>query len=167
MTQAHVCANWSGVPSLTELWLEALLRMIAMFWVSLAATFQMDLSRRARACDTPPAPQALPRRTRETSEETSAAEPARHCQSTEALVVSRPRSGRPSNYKGELSGRAALATTDCRLTVPLIPAKAGTQGGPRTLCDLAASILSAAHHRSWIPAFAGMSGIAANENAPA
>jgi hypothetical protein len=40
---------------------------------------------------------------------------------------------------------------------PLIPAKAGIQGGWRTLSCLAASIPRASQHRFWIPAFAGMS----------
>jgi hypothetical protein len=74
MTQAHVCANWSGVPSLTGLWLEALLRMAAMLWVSVVATFKMSPSRRARECDTPPAPAVLPRGTHDISEETNAVE---------------------------------------------------------------------------------------------
>ncbi len=65
MTTAHPRANWIRPPSLTELWLEALLRAFAMLWSAIAATFQMSPSRRARECDTPPAPQALPRRTRD------------------------------------------------------------------------------------------------------
>ena len=66
--------------------MEALLRVAAMLWSIVAATFQMDPSRRARECDTPPAPQALPRRTRDPIEETETAEPASH-ETTEALVT--------------------------------------------------------------------------------
>jgi hypothetical protein len=65
--------------------MEALLRVVAMLWSIVAATFQMDPSRRARECDTPPAPQALPRRTRDIFKETPQA--ADSSQSIEALVT--------------------------------------------------------------------------------
>ncbi|MDP3739110.1 MAG: hypothetical protein Q8R02_17080 [Hyphomonadaceae bacterium] len=48
MTQALSRANWSWTPSFTGLWLEALLRGIAMFWSNVAATFRMIPSRPAR-----------------------------------------------------------------------------------------------------------------------
>jgi hypothetical protein len=49
---------------------------------------------------------------------------------------------------------------------PLIPAKAGTQGGQGDLFCLEASILFKPSNRSWIPAFAGMSGVGLVENVP-
>ncbi|MDP3738815.1 MAG: hypothetical protein Q8R02_15580 [Hyphomonadaceae bacterium] len=68
MTQALSRANWSGSPSLTGLWLEALLRGIAMLWSNVAATFRMIPSRPARECHTMQTPQVLPGETRDTLE---------------------------------------------------------------------------------------------------
>ena len=106
MTKAQRRANWSGAPSPIHLWMEALLRVAAMLWSIVAATFQMDPSRRARECDTPPAPQALPRRTRDPIEETETAEPASH-ETTEALM---PRAGEAGASKRE-GGLAAAGHT--------------------------------------------------------
>ena len=103
MTKAQRRANWSGAPSPIHLWMEALLRVAAMLRSIVAATFQMDPSRRARECDTPPAPQALPRRTRDPIEETISAEPASR-QTAEALTprgeACPPNEGRLSNPCG-------------------------------------------------------------------
>jgi hypothetical protein len=104
MTRAHPRANWIGPPSLTELWLEALLRVAAMLWSAVAATFQtclavaegrrrMSPSRRAHECDTPPAPQVLPRRTRDSFEECIQAETG--SQPQEALMAQFPATYRP------------------------------------------------------------------------
>jgi len=117
MTRAHPRANWIGLPPLTELWLEALLRAFAMLWSAVAATFQtclavaegrrrMSPSRRARECDTPPAPQVLPRRTRNPIKENNFA--AAISNTNEALMVS---SSRPSNHEGGLTGAAILASS--------------------------------------------------------
>ena len=73
MTRALVRANWIGPPSPTDLWIGALLRAFAMLVSIVAATFPMSPSRRARECDTPPAPAALPRRTRDITETQEAA----------------------------------------------------------------------------------------------
>jgi hypothetical protein len=99
MTRAHPRAIWIGLPALTEPWLEALLRAFAMLWSAVAATFQtclavaegrrrMSPSRRARACDTPPAPQVLPGGTHDSFRETISAEPTSH-ETIEALMVVR------------------------------------------------------------------------------
>jgi hypothetical protein len=77
MTQAHLRAKWIRPPSLAELWLGALLRVLAMLVSAVAATFSMSPSRRARECDTPPAPAALPRRTRDITETKQAAASSR------------------------------------------------------------------------------------------
>ena len=117
MTRAHPRANWIGPPPLTELWLEALLRVAAMLWSIVAATFQtclavaegrrrMSPSRPARECDTPPAPQVLPRRTRDSLKETISAAVRSHSQ--EALMVSSRRRRRPSNHEGGLTAARAF-----------------------------------------------------------
>jgi hypothetical protein len=105
MTKALSRANWSGVPSLNQPWLVALLCMIAMLWSNVAATFRtclavaerrrrMSPSRYARECDTQPAPAALPRETHDILETEPAAASS---QPHEALMVSSTRSVRLSN----------------------------------------------------------------------
>jgi hypothetical protein len=81
--------------------MEALLRAFAMLWSAVAATFQMNPSRRARECDTPPAPVTLPGRTRDPIKENNFA--AASSQPQEALMVSSTRSVRPSNHEGGLT----------------------------------------------------------------
>ncbi len=95
MTKAQRRAKWSGAPSPIHHWMEALLRVVAMLWSIVAATFQMSPSRHARECDTPPAPQALPRRTHDSFRETNSA--ATHSQSTEVLMLRAPK-GRVSKH---------------------------------------------------------------------
>ena len=116
MTKAQRRANWSGAPSPIHHWMEALLRVVAMFWSIVAATFQMDPSRRARECDTPPAPQALPRRTRDPIEEPISAEPASR-QTAEVLMAGSTRRVRlvypelveGSNHEDMLAARGLTA----------------------------------------------------------
>jgi hypothetical protein len=95
MTQALSRANWIGLPSLTGLWLEALLRGIAMLWSNVAATFRMSPSRPARdlsiearraqmECHTMQTPQALPGETPDLIKEILA---AANGQTTEALTT--------------------------------------------------------------------------------
>jgi hypothetical protein len=60
MTRAHLRANWIRPPSLTELWLGALLRAFAML-VSFAANFlRMRPSRLSRECHVDVTPATLP-----------------------------------------------------------------------------------------------------------
>jgi hypothetical protein len=60
MTRAHLRANWIGPPSLTELWLGALLRMVAMLVHYAASFFRMRLSRLPRECHVDVTPETLP-----------------------------------------------------------------------------------------------------------
>ena len=73
MTRAQPCANWIGPPSLTGLWLEALLRMAAMLVSNLALIVRMGVSRLAGECHAEATPQALPRQDREPIRETDTA----------------------------------------------------------------------------------------------
>ena len=109
MTPAHPRANWSGVPSLTELWLEALLRAVAMLGSNVAATLQMIAKRLAGDWHTGAPSSDLPRETHDTHKETHLA--AASSASTEALMVSRPHRGRPSTHaRGLFAGSIKLAT---------------------------------------------------------
>lgn len=107
MTQALSRANWIGPPSLCQLLLETLLRVAAMLWSNLAATFRtclavadlsrrsrkakaerrrrMILSRPARECHTTQTPQALPGKTRDPIKETDLA--VENSESKEALIL--------------------------------------------------------------------------------
>ena len=98
-------AHWSGVPSLTELWLGALLRLAAMWLVNLAGLLGMRLSRLSGECHTDATPQALPLKDCDpTTKETETA--ARNSiQSIKALMPSRTRSVRPSKHEGVLTAR--------------------------------------------------------------
>jgi hypothetical protein len=119
-----------------------------------------DVSRRSRKAKAGATPQALPLKDRDPSKETNLAART-SSQSIEALMLSRPHSGRPSNHDGVLtaardeSSLAKARSAACRgsrlskhrdhLGLPrLIPAtcraeaarrrrKAGPQGGPQGL----------------------------------
>ncbi len=69
MTTAHPRANWSRTPSLTELWLEALLRAFAMLWSNLADIVRMRPSRPLSDWHTEAAPASLPQQDRDKIEE--------------------------------------------------------------------------------------------------
>ena len=101
MTKALSRANWSGVPSLTEHWLEALLRMIAMLWSNLATIVGMRSSRPLSDWHTEAAPASLPQQDRDTAtkEATSA---ATHSHSHEVLMLRAPK-GRVSKHEDGLT----------------------------------------------------------------
>ena len=144
-----------------------MLRVFAMLVSNVASTLQM-IRRRPPVIGTRETPADLPRETSDTSKETIAVPP----DSPIALMLSSTQSVRPSKHERVLTTRATPTESfsalcresrlahlrDRQLNVPLTPAKAGTQGSPRSLSGPEASIPRKTHHRSWIPAFAGMSG---------
>jgi hypothetical protein len=150
-------ANWSGAPSPIHRWMEALLRLAAMYLVSLAGLFGMRPSRLVGECHTDATPQALPQSDCEpTSKETKPA--AASSRTTAALIIlGRTRSVRPSTRPPKLEERrwkdeGVLTEFNDKLVEehrdslglsPLIPAKAGTQGRRQGLSRLKA----AAAHR--------------------
>jgi hypothetical protein len=60
MARAHLRAHWIGPPSLTELWLGALLRAVAMLVSYAASMVRMRLSLFSGECHTEVEPDALP-----------------------------------------------------------------------------------------------------------
>ena len=167
MTLVQTRANGFETPSLPQLLLTAMLRVLAELVLNLASTLQM-IRRRSHVNVTRAAPPVLPRETSDTSKEQLAVQP----DSPKALMLSSTQSVRPSKHERVLTTRATPTESfsgspresrlahhrDCELTVPLIPATAGTQGETCSLFRLEASIPCKTHHRSWIPAVAGMSG---------
>jgi hypothetical protein len=155
-------------------WIGAMLRVFAMLVFNVASTLQMTI-RRPPVNATRKMPAGLLGETSDTYQETRPAAP--HSQRPIALMVSSTHSVRLSNHEGVLTTRAtptASFSASCReselaqsredqLTVPLVPTKVGTQGSPRSLSGPEAALPRKAHHRSWIPAFAGMRG---NRSAP-
>ena len=85
MTPAHPRANWSGVPSLTELWLEALLRAVAMLGSNVVSTLRMILRGLSGDWHTDVAPHDLPEAESDTHKETHLA--AASSASIQALMV--------------------------------------------------------------------------------
>ena len=154
-------------PQLPQLWLTAVLRMLAMLVQSVRSTLQM-IRRPDRVNATRATPPGLPRETSDTIKEPIAVQ----TDSSKALMLSSTQSVRPSKHERMLTTGATPTESfsgssresrlahhgDNQLTVPLIPAKAGIQGETCGLFHLEASIPCKTHHRSWIPAFAGMSG---------
>ncbi|MDP3738684.1 MAG: hypothetical protein Q8R02_14910, partial [Hyphomonadaceae bacterium] len=100
MTQALSRANWIGPPSPCQLLLETLLRVAAMLWSNVAATFRMIPSRPARECHTMQTPQALPGEMRDPIKETDLA--AERSEPTEALILMAGEAG-VSNHEGVLT----------------------------------------------------------------
>ena len=152
-------------PSPLDRWIDAMLRVFAMLVQNVCSTLQM-IRRQPRVNATRDLPAGLPGEKIDTHQEPHAAQPS----SPIALMLRRPKA--VSKHEGVLTTRATLTPSfsalcresrlahhrDTQLNVPLIPAKAGTQGKTCGLFRLEASIPCKTHHRSWIPAFAGMSG---------
>ena len=97
-------AHWGGAPSLSHLWMAALLRRVAMVLVNLACVFGMRLGRCSGECHTGATPEALPRRKSDPikKDPNPAAASSSH-RTTIALMPSRTRSVRPSKHKGGLA----------------------------------------------------------------
>jgi hypothetical protein len=93
MTRAQSVAHWSGIPSLSHRWMAALLRLSAMLVQNAASFLRMRLSRLPGECHADATPQTLPSATSSnpTQDPDPAATPSH---SQDALMVSRPRSGR-------------------------------------------------------------------------
>jgi len=170
MTPAQTRANGFGTPSLPQLWLTAALRVLAELMSGVASTLRMRWLHLSRDWHTHETDAAPPAGTNDIIQKEALAAP--HSSTQLALMVSSTRSVRPSNHEGVLTSRAIPTKSfsglsresrlarhrDYQLNVPLFPAKAGTQGGTRGLLRIEASIPFKTHNRSWIPAFAGMSG---------
>ena len=166
MTQARTRANEVGSPSLPQLWLDALLRLFVELVQNVVATLRLKLLRPLRDWHTETAETSQPAETTDTIKEPHAVQP----DSPIALMLRRPKA--VSKHEGVLTIRATPTESflalcresrlahlrDRQLTVPLIPTKVGIQGPPRSLSGPEASIPHKTHHRSWIPAVAGMSG---------
>jgi len=165
-------------PSLPQLLLTATLRLFAMLVSSVASTLQMWF-RRPAVNATRPMPDALPEETSDTPQQETLdralTRPTR--QSTRSVetdaehddptIIITPQATPAESFSG-LSRESRLAQRgNSNFIVPLIPTEVGTQGGVRGLFRPAASSLHAQPHRSWIPAFAGMSGERARKTAPA
>ena len=102
MTPAQTRANGLGNPSLPQLWLTAMLRMLVELVRNVASTFQMRWLRPKRDWHTPDDEAPLPRMTSDTHREANTA--AQH-RSPIALILSRTQSVRPS--KGSQAVREA------------------------------------------------------------
>jgi hypothetical protein len=132
MKPARSRAHWIGPPSLTGLWLEALLRMLAMLMSNAATVSRMRPSRLSRECHTDAMPAMLPGEARGPMEKQPAAE---NSQSNEALTLSSTRSVRRvypelvegSNHEGGLT----IAANDADRP-PAAAERTGTRTGFRT-----------------------------------
>jgi hypothetical protein len=150
----------------------ALLRLIAMLVSHAASLLRMRPGRLSGECHADATPQTLPSAT---SGHSGKAEPAEATsQTTEALMVSSERSSRRvypelvegSNHEGVLTAASCkpIETPQHGLDLPpLIPAKAGTQGGLQGLSCLqaAAALQNKPRLGFWMPTFVGTSGVTA------
>jgi hypothetical protein len=134
MTRTQSGAHWSGVPSLSQLLLAALLCLVAMLVSHAASLLRMRPSRLSGECHADATPQTLPAAT---SGHSGKAEPAEATsQTTEALMVSSERSSRRvypelvegSNHEGVLTTRAAHHPAAATLLLP----RSGEAPGART-----------------------------------
>ena len=107
MTTAQPRANWIRTPSLTELWLEALLRAFAMLWSNLATIVGMRPSRLPRECHTDVTPASLPQQDRDTIRKTQSA--ATHSQSHEVLMLRAGEAGVSKHENGLTATNHTLA----------------------------------------------------------
>jgi hypothetical protein len=136
----------------------ALLRLAAMLVAGAACLLWMRPSRLAGECHADVTPAMLPSGSSGNQTKEQSAE-GLSC-SIEALMVSSEQGSRPSNHEGGLT-RASHILAQRQLPLsPLIPAKAGTQGSPRSLFwrEAAAQRQGKPGGLSWFPAFAGTSG---------
>jgi hypothetical protein len=85
MTRAQSVAHWSGIPSLSHLWMAALLRLAAMLMQNAASFLGMRLSRLPGECHADATPQTLPPATSGQSEKANPA--ATPSQTIEALIL--------------------------------------------------------------------------------
>jgi len=111
MTQAHSRANWSGVPTLSQLWLAALLRVLAMSVSHVANVFRMLVRRLPRECHTDVTPHRLPARTRDIPETSTGATeaPATPAHPGESRDPEDDSGFRRNERKTPLSSRASAA----------------------------------------------------------
>jgi len=163
-------------PPLPQLLLTAALHLFAMLASNVASTLRMCF-RRPVVNATRPTSHALPgERSDIQQQEPNQVAASDNC--PVALMVSSTQSVRPSNHEGVFTLRATPTASfsglsresrlaqhrDHQLTVPLIPAKAGTQSYNGTRVKISDQRMP-----PWIPAFAGTSGdrTAPNKNAAA
>jgi hypothetical protein len=100
MTPAQTRANGLGNPSLPQLWLTAMLRLLVELVRNVASTFQMRSFPLKRDWHTPDDEAALPRVKTDTHQETNTA--AQH-RSPIALILSSAQSVRQSKHEGVLA----------------------------------------------------------------
>jgi hypothetical protein len=100
MTPAQTRANGLGNPSLPQLWLTAMLRMLVELVRNVVSTFQMRSFPLKRDWHTPDDEAALPRVKTDTHQETNTA--AQH-RSPTALILSSAQSARQSKQEGVLA----------------------------------------------------------------
>jgi hypothetical protein len=100
MTPAQTRANGLGNPSLPQLWLTAMLRMLVELVRNVVSTFQMRSFPLKRDWHTPDDEAALPRVKTDTHQETNTA--AQH-RSPIALILSSAQSARQSKHEGVLA----------------------------------------------------------------
>src|SRR5689334_8678864 len=94
MTRAHQDAHWSDAPSLSQLWLAALLRLVAMLVSNVAATVGMIASVLSGECHTDVDPADLPQPKHDPTRETEAAAGnSQTTNSSNSAAVLLPRAG--------------------------------------------------------------------------
>ena len=161
MTLVQTRANGFGTPSLPQLLLTAMLRVLAELVLNLASTLQM-ICRRSHVNVTRAAPPVLPRETSDTDQETHAAQ---H-RSLKALMLRRPKA--VSNHAGVLTAaRHKLAQHErhIHMASPSLRSSRRKSGPGAARMMRATGLLM----QPWIPAFAGKSGLVSppNKNAAA
>jgi hypothetical protein len=117
MTRTQSGANWSGIPSLSQLSLAALLRLTAMFVVGVAHSMRMLLSRLPRECHTDMTPDRLPA-TEDGNLQKEEHTAATTSQTLEGLMVSSSRSERPSNHEAGLTGARTTSRNSADALLP-------------------------------------------------
>ena len=148
-------------PQLPQLWLTAVLRLLAMLVQSVCSTLQM-IRRPDRVNATRATPPVLPRETSDTNQETHAAQPS----SPIALMLRRPKA--VSNHAGVLTAaRHKLAQHErhIHMASPSLRSSRRKSGPGAARMMRATGLLM----QPWIPAFAGKSGLVSppNKNAAA
>ena len=131
MTRAQSGANRSDAPSPSQLLLAALLRLAAMLVSGAACLLWMRPSRLAGECHADVTPAMLPSagNGNHKKEETPA---AANSQIPEALMVSRPHSGRPSNHEGMLTGASHTSRNSANVLLPRAGEATRTRTGERS-----------------------------------
>jgi len=135
------------IPSPLDRWIDATLRVLAMLVSSVAATLQM-IRRRKPVIGTQAMPSALPRETHDTIKEQQAVQQ----DSRSALTTASPKL-----QQRERSNELAPPSLRVRRFASNPRRKSG-RGASRVMC------VTGLHQQPWIPACAGMSGLASRRD---